>query len=81
MISAIVAALVTGGFALLLALYNTRSSYRSERHLRELGFGYDAQLKIRKSELSRANAAERARTEYEYSARLSLYPRTHQQAS
>lgn len=73
--SAVVAALVTGGFALLVALYSAGYSYRRERRLRELGFGYDTRLEIRKSELSRADAAERARTEYEYSARLSLYQR------
>ncbi len=73
MSSAVVAALVTGGFALLVALYSAGSSYRRERRLRELGFGYDTRLETRKSELSRADAADRARREYEYSARLSLY--------
>jgi len=73
--SAVVAALVTGGFALLVALYGAGSSYRRERRLRQLGFGYDIRLETRKSELSRADTAERARTEYEYNARLSLYQR------
>ena len=73
--SAVVAALVTGGFALIVALYNAGSSYWRERRLRELGFDYDTLLEIRKSELARADTAHKARTEYEYSARLSLYQR------
>ncbi len=73
--SAVVAALVTGGFALVVALYSAGSSHRRERRLRELGFDYDNLLELHKSELSRVDTAHKARTEYEYSARLSLYQR------
>jgi hypothetical protein len=55
--------------------YNAGSTYWRERKLRELGFGFEAFLAQRKSELSREEAAARARTEYEYNARLSLYQR------
>jgi hypothetical protein len=72
---AVVAALVTGGSALAIALFNAGFSYRRERRLSALGFGYETLLEIRKSELSRVEMAEKARTEYEYSARLSLYNR------
>jgi hypothetical protein len=72
---AVIAALVTGVFALAVALYNAGSTYWRERKLRELGFGFEAMLEQRKSELSREEAAARARTEYEYNARLSLYQR------
>ena len=51
--SAVVAALVTGGFALVVALYSAGSSHRRERRLRELGFDYDNLLEFHKSELSR----------------------------
>jgi hypothetical protein len=72
---AVIAAVVTGGFALVVALYNALTSYRRERKLRELGFTYDTMLESRKSELSREETAAKARADYEYSARLSLYKR------
>ena len=73
--SGVVAALITGGCALAVALYSAVSGYRRERMLRDLGFSYDTQLEAQKSELAREEAATRARTDYEYSARLSLYQR------
>ncbi len=67
--------MITGGCALVVALYSAVSGYRRERMLRELGFSYDTELAARKSELAREETAARARTEYEYSARLSMYQR------
>jgi hypothetical protein len=75
MSSGVLAALITGGCALAVAVYSAISGYRRERMLREQGFHFDSELEARKSELARADAAARARTEYEYSARLSLYQR------
>ena len=59
----------------MVALYSAVSGYHRERMLRELGFSYDTELEARKSELAREETAARARTEYEYSARLSMYQR------
>jgi hypothetical protein len=71
----VLAAIITGAFALAVALYNAASNYRRERRLREIGFSYDTMLELRKSELSREEATAKARTDYEYTARLSLYQR------
>lgn len=71
----VIAALVAAASALAVALYNAVSGYRREQKLRELGFSYDTKLEDRKSELSREDAMAKARTEYEYNARLSLYQR------
>lgn len=75
MSSGVLAALITGGCALAVAVYSALSGYRRERTLREQGFRFDSELAALKSELARADAAARARTEYEYSARVSLYQR------
>jgi hypothetical protein len=61
---AVIAALVTGAFALAVALGNAAFSYRRERKLKALGFRYDEML-----------VAAKAKTDYEYNARLSLYQR------
>jgi hypothetical protein len=71
----VIAALVTAASALAVALYSARAGYRRDQKLRELGFSYDTKLEGRKSELSREDAIMKARTEYEYNARLSLYQR------
>lgn len=75
MSSGVLAALITGGCALAVAIYSALYGYSRARMLREQSFRFDSELEALKSELARADAAARARTEYEYSARLSLYQR------
>src|SRR5947208_2629943 len=71
----VLAAVVTGACGLAVSVYNTVSSARRERMLRRLGFRYDTALEEWKSKLAREEAATRARTEYEYAARMRLYER------
>jgi hypothetical protein len=61
---AVVAAIVTGAFALAVALYSAASSYRREKKLKKLGFRYDEML-----------VAAKAKSDYEYNARVNLYER------
>jgi hypothetical protein len=62
--TAVLVAIITGVFALAVALYDAASSYRRERKLKKLGFRYDELL-----------VAAKAKTDYEYNARVHLYQR------